>query len=383
MATATAKRSAGKEAQADTAGEALVLDEAIGAAGERFVAPILRPDGTLAPGAECPLDDDALVEALTLMTKSRLFDERAISYQRQGRIGTYAEARGQEAASTGSGLALDPGHDWVVQTYRELPALFRQGMSMLQYWMMLIGHPAGSRFPDDVNVTPLQIELSTQLLHGVGIAWGNRIQGKPGIVLGYIGDGATSEGDFYEAGNLAGVRNAPIVLFCQNNGWAISTARDQQTRAATIAAKAAGWGMPGYVVDGNDVLAVYAVTREAVARARRGDGPTFIEAQTYRVGPHNTSDDHTRYSSAEVRDEWANARDPISRLRTYLDARGLWNDERQQQFAEVTFAEIDSAFKEASSLAGQRNPGMLFDHVYADPPARMQQQRVLWEKRLD
>ena len=380
MVTATTKRgTASAAARSEKTGE-LALEDRVGAGSERFVAPILQADGTLAPGAECPLDDDALIEALTLMTRSRLFDERALSYQRQGRIGTYAEARGQEAASTGSALTLDPSQDWVVQSYREQPALFRQGMSMLQYWLLLIGHPSGGVIPADVNITPMQIELSTQLLHGVGLAWGNRIQRKPGIVIGYIGDGATSEGDFYEAGNLAAVCNAPIVLFCQNNGWAISTPRERQTAASTIAAKSAAWGMPGYVVDGNDVLAVYAVTREAVARARRGDGPTFIEAQTYRLGPHNTSDDHTRYSSADVREQWRLERDPIARLQIYLTDRGVWNDDKQRQLTEATYAEIDSSFKEASSRASQRSPGMLFDHVYANPPARVQRQRELWEK---
>src|SRR5829696_2431881 len=237
MVTATTKRgTASAAARSEKTGE-LALEDRVGAGSERFVAPILQADGTLAPGAECPLDDDALIEALTLMTRSRLFDERALSYQRQGCIGTYAEARRQEAASTGSALTLDPSQDWVVQSYREQPALFRQGMSMLQYWLLLIGHPSGGVIPADVNITPMQIELSTQLLHGVGLAWGNRIQRKPGIVIGYIGDGATSEGDFYEAGNLAAVCNAPIVLFCQNNGWAISTPRERQTAASTIAAK--------------------------------------------------------------------------------------------------------------------------------------------------
>jgi pyruvate dehydrogenase E1 component alpha subunit len=346
----------------------------VGRAGERYVPPILLPDGTLAPGAECPLGDEAVIEALVLMIRSRLVDERGVSFQRQGRIGTFSEARGQEAATAGSALALDPATDWVVQAYRELPALLRQGMSLTQYWMLFIGHPDGWAFPADVNVFPLQIELGTQLPHAVGMAWGLRLQRRPGVVIGYFGDGASSEGDFYEAGNLAGVTEAPVVLFCQNNGWAISTPRQKQTRAETIAAKAAAFGIPGYVVDGNDVMAVYAVTKEAVERARAGGGPTLIEAQTYRLGAHNTADDPTRYSAKEEREDWER-RDPLTRLRAYAINAGLWDKERDEEFAERTYAEIDDAFREAQERAAARTPAMLFDHVYANPPARLERQR--------
>ncbi|HKN39894.1 MAG TPA: thiamine pyrophosphate-dependent enzyme [Acidimicrobiia bacterium] len=341
--------------------------------------PLLLPDGTLAPGAECPLGDEAVIEALVLMIRSRLVDERGVSFQRQGRIGTFSEARGQEAATAGSALALDPATDWVVQAYRELPALLRQGMSLTQYWMLFIGHPDGWAFPADVNVFPLQIELGTQLPHAVGMAWGLRLQRRPGVVIGYFGDGASSEGDFYEAGNLAGVTEAPVVLFCQNNGWAISTPRQKQTRAETIAAKAAAFGIPGYVVDGNDVMAVYAVTKEAVERARAGGGPTLIEAQTYRLGAHNTADDPTRYSAKEEREDWER-RDPLARLRTYAINAGLWDKERDEELAERTYAEIDDAFREAQERSAARTPAMLFDHVYANPPARLERQRRLIEE---
>jgi pyruvate dehydrogenase E1 component alpha subunit len=355
------------------------LEARVGNAGERYVPPILLPDGTLAPGAECPLGDEAVIEALVLMIRSRLVDERGVSFQRQGRIGTFSEARGQEAATVGSALALDPATDWVVQAYRELPALLRQGMSLTQYWMLYIGHPGGWAFPDDVNVFPLQIELGTQLPHAVGMAWGLRLQRRPGVVIGYFGDGASSEGDFYEAGNLAGVTEAPVVLFCQNNGWAISTPRQKQSRAETIAAKAAAFGIPGYVVDGNDVMAVYAVTNEAVERARAGGGSTLIEAQTYRLGAHNTADDPTRYSAKEEWEDWER-RDPLARLRTYAINAGLWDKERDEELAERTYAEIDDAFREAQERAAARTPAMLFDHVYANPPARLERQRRLIEE---
>lgn len=353
----------------------------LGAHGEHVVAPILQADGTLADGATCPMGDAQVVEVLTLMIRSRLIDERGVSYQRQGRIGTFSENRGQEAASAGSAMALDVENDWIVQSYRELPALLRHGMSLQQYWTLFIGHPDGWRFPDHVNIWPLQIELGTQMPHAVGMAWGLRRQGLPGVVVGYLGDGATSEGDFYEAGNLAGLTKAPLVLFVQNNGWAISTPRERQTAATSIAAKAAGWGVPGYIVDGNDVFGVYATMQEAVTRARAGDGPTLIEAQTYRLGAHNTADAPNRYRDDDGVDEWAQA-DPLLRLRTYATSRGLWDDDRDTALTEATYAEIDEAFKAAHEQAKERTPSMLFDHVYADPPPRTVQQREAIEREV-
>lgn len=313
------------------------------------------------------------------MTYSRLVDERGVSYQRQGRIGTFAEVRGQEGASAGSALALDPAIDWVAQSYRELPALLHQGLSIVQHWLMYIGHPRGWATPMGVNVLPLQIELAAQIPQAVGLAWGMQLQGKPGAVLAYFGDGASSEGDFYEAANLAGVTTAPVVLFCQNNGWAISTPRGRQTRAATIAAKAAAAGIPGYVVDGNDVMAVYAVTAEAIHAARNGDGPTLIEAQTYRIGAHNTSDDLSRYAPPEQQTLWL-ARDPLDRLRRYLLDADLWDEASDLELRERLLSEIDEAFVEAERVGADRSASMLFDHVYANPPRRLTAQQAQIEK---
>jgi pyruvate dehydrogenase E1 component alpha subunit len=353
----------------------------LGVHGEHLAASILLADGTLADGMTCPMDDDQVVEVLTLMTRSRLIDERGVSYQRQGRIGTFSENRGQEAASAGSAMALTVGDDWIVQSYRELPALLRHGMSLQQYWTLFIGHPDGWRFPDDVNIWPLQIELGTQMPHAVGMAWGLRLQGRSDVVIGYIGDGATSEGDFYEAGNLAGVTKAPVILFVQNNGWAISTPTHRQTAADSIAAKAAGWGVPSHIVDGNDVFAVYATTREAVARARRGEGASLIEARTYRLGAHNTSDAPDRYRDGDGAAEWEQ-NDPLLRLRTYATAQGLWDEDRNAELVRATYSEIDDAFTAAHARAKVRTPSMLFDHVYADPPPRTLRQRKSIEEEV-
>ncbi|MGX1163573.1 pyruvate dehydrogenase E1 component alpha subunit [Arthrobacter sp. SLBN-100] len=362
--------------------DTLADKQRFGGHGENIVAPILQADGTLAAGAECPMDDDQVQEVLSLMIRSRLIDERGVSYQRQGRIGTFSENRGQEGASAGSAMALNAETDWVVQSYRELPVLLRQGMPLEQYWTLFIGHPDGWGFPEGVNVWPLQIELGAQMPHAVGMAWGFKRQQRPGVVVGYIGDGATSEGDFYEAGNLAGVTKAPVVFFVQNNGWAISTPRERQTAASSIAAKAAGWGMPSYIVDGNDVFAVYSVMREAVARARNGEGATLIEAQTYRVGAHNTSDAPSRYRTEDGADAIART-DPLVRLRTYATSLGLWDADRDAALTESTYIEIDEAFKVAHERAKVRTPSMLFDHVYADPPARTIRQRETIEKEFD
>jgi pyruvate dehydrogenase E1 component alpha subunit len=347
--------------------------ETVGPGGERILPSILLPDGSLAAGASSPMSDEQLLEALVLMTRSRLVDERGVSYQRQGRIGTFSEVRGQEAASVGSALALDPAKDWIAQSYRELPALLRYGLSLTTYWTLFIGHPAGWEYPADMRILPLQIELATQLPQATGIAWGLKLKKQPGVVLGYFGDGASSEGDFYEAGNLAGVLDAPLILFCQHNGWAISTPTERQTKVANIAAKAAAFGIPGVVVDGNDVMSVYAATREAVARASSGAGPTLIEAKTYRLGAHNTSDEPRRYRDNVP--EWED-RDPLVRLRRHLESRGLWDEQRDDELRENSLHEIDTAFNEAMTNAAKRSPEMLFDHVYAEPTARMRAQRA-------
>ena len=348
--------------------------ETRGQGGELICETILQDDGSLTPGSSCPFTDDELGEVYRLMLRSRLIDERGVSFQRSGRLGTYAESRGQEGASAGAAMALDPGTDWVVQTYRELPALIRQGMSPVHHWLQYIGHPDGWDFPETVKVTPMQIELATQLVFSVGLAWGMKLKGEQGVVLGCIGDGATSEGDFYEAGNLAGVVGAPLVIFCQNNNWAISTPISRQTRASTIGAKAAAFGIPAYVVDGNDVMGVFATVRDAVERARGGDGPSLIEARTYRMGAHNTSDEPSRYEPADVKESWSR-RDPLTRLKTYLEACSLWSEESEAEFRESVLTEIDDAFRSALDRSAVREPGMLFEHLYKNPPDRVVQQR--------
>jgi pyruvate dehydrogenase E1 component alpha subunit len=335
---------------------------------------MLAGDGTLVAGAEPTLTDDEAAAALRLMLLGRAFDRKAFSLQRQGRFGTYSPVEGQEASIVGSAAALDPARDWVVPQYRELPALLRQGLPLSRYVLYQIGHPDGGYIPEGVNVLPIQISLAAQLPHAVGLAWGLRRQGSDAVVIVYIGDGASSEGDFHEACNLAGVVSAPVIFLLQNNGWAISTPRERQSAAASLASRAIGYGFPGALVDGNDLLAVHATVAGAVERARAGEGPTLVETLTYRIGAHNTSDDPTRYTDPAVLDAWRE-RDPIIRVQRYLTARGRWDDETAERVASEIDAEIAAALEEAWSQR-QAHVGDLLDHVFAADTPRLAEQRV-------
>jgi pyruvate dehydrogenase E1 component alpha subunit len=225
-----------------------------------------------------------------------------------------------------------------------------------------------------VNVLPSQVALAAQLPHATGLAWGLKLQGKDGIVLAYVGDGGSSEGDFHEALNLAGVVQAPIVFFLQNNQWAISTPRRLQSATESFALRGAGYGFPGVEVDGNDVMAVYDVSVEAVERARAGGGPTLIESVTYRMGFHNTTDNPSRYLDQEEYED-ARQRDPIRRVTAYLERLGLWDAERQQELAESVRREVETALERAMAFPGV-TPQQVFDDVYERPPGRFSSQRA-------
>lgn len=335
---------------------------------------VLDLDGSLRPGAAAPLSDDETLTALRWMMLSRSVDARATSLQRQGRMGTFSAVRGQEASVVGSSSALDPSRDWIVPQYRELPAMARHGVPLDQFLLYWMGNPAGGRIPDGVRVLPVQIALAAQLPHATGLAWGLALQQRDDVVMTYFGDGASSEGDFHEALNLAGVVRAPVVFWLQNNGWAISTPRSQQTAAVSFADRAAGYGIAGVVVDGNDLFAVNQAARDAVARARSGGGPTLVESQTYRMGAHNTADDHTRYMHQETLDEWE-VLDPILRVQRYLAARDRWDPATAEALQAEIDAEIDAAVERAEAV-GPADPADVFSHVYADPPARLKAQRL-------
>jgi pyruvate dehydrogenase E1 component alpha subunit len=333
---------------------------------------MLESDGTLVAKAVSPMEDEQVLRALRLMMLSRAFDAKGISLQRQGRFGTFSPVHGQEASVVGSAFALDPSRDWIVPQYRELPALLHQGLPLEQFILYFNGHPAGGRIPDSVRLLPIQISLAAQLPHAVGLAWGLQLQEIDGVVLTYFGDGASSEGDFHEACNLAGVVKAPVVFFLQNNGWAISTPRSRQSAARTFAERAPGYGFNGMVVDGNDLLAVYAVTAVAVERARAGLGPTLIESQTYRLGAHNTADDPTRYVPQETLKAWSD-RDPILRVQRYLASRGGWNDDTASEVNDNISRTIDRALAAARAVPPPTVED-LFEHTYAELTQRQARQ---------
>src|SRR5213083_1227038 len=271
------------------------------------------------------LGEHELLELYRSMVLLRTYDERSVVYHRQGRIGTYAIFWNHEAMQAGSFHALER-EDWIFPSYRESAIGLLRGMpveTVLSWWR---GHPAGWWDPREYGVASIAVPIATHVPHAVGYAWGMKLRGEPACSIAFFGDGATSEGAFHEGANFAAVMRAPVILFCNNNGWAISTPVSAQTRASTLADKALGYGMPGVRVDGGDVLAVYEATRDAVARARAGEGPTLIEAVTYRCAPHATADDPSAYIDPErVAAERRN--ECVGRFERYLRRLGLLGDD--------------------------------------------------------
>lgn len=331
---------------------------------------ILRPDGTLSEDA--PIDVNLTRRLYRAMVEARTYDRKCTALQKQGRLATYAPFLGQEAAQVGSAATLRPD-DWMVATYRDAAAMWMQGYP----WELLVlgrtGDERGGSPPDHVNVLPPSITVGAHMLHAVGLAWAERSQGSDRIAITYFGDGATSEGDFHEAMNFAAVYETATVFVCQNNGYAISMSTQRQTKSETIAAKAIAYGMPSVLVDGNDLLAMYAVTSEAAQRARTGGGPTLIEALTYRIGPHTTNDDPSRYrDSAEETD--ARERDPIERVRRYLADNGAWSQEWQDEIDGQAANELERAVELAEGLDPPAL-GAIFGAMFEDLPATLREQR--------
>ena len=332
---------------------------------------MLKPDGTLQPGMKPPVSDEETVSLFKKMVFIRLADQRALMLQRQGRFGTYAPCWGQEACQVGSASMLRK-EDWIFPAFRELAATLTMGVPLKTFFLYWMGNEMGSRAPEGINVMPVAIPVGTQPLHAVGVAWAAKLKGEKIVTLTYFGDGATSKGDFHEAMNLAGVFKTPTIFFCQNNQFAISVPRKMQTASATIAQKAIAYGFDGIQVDGNDLFAVMAATKEAVEKARSGGGPTFIEGVTFRFGPHTTADDPTKYRTEEEIEPWK-PRDPFVRLRLYLKGKGLWNEEAEERATEEGQKQIDEAVKEAEA-APVPAPEDIFRYVFSEmtPPLKEQ-----------
>ncbi len=326
------------------------------------------------------LSNEDLLAMHCEMIKARTASDRLWSLQRQGRIGTIAPIDGQEATTVGAAQALDPLTDWVLPQYREPLALGRYGPEVLNRFVAwAIGHPDGGHIPEPIRVFPPQISLATQILHAVGLAWAMKLRNERGVVLVFFGDGSSSEGDFYEAGNLAGVLKVPVIFVCANNQWAISTPTTKQTAAASFAAKADAFGIPGVTVDGMDPVAMHEVVQAARDRALDGRGATLIEAVSYRLGAHTTADDPTRYIPAAELEE-ARQRDPIVMFGRQLEDRGLWNSELEHDAHASAEQAIDAAWAFATNLPLRQSD--LFDHVFAQPTQRQRLERASLEAHL-
>src|ERR671936_941870 len=282
---------------------------------------VLDAEGNLDSALDPGLPAAELKHLYRAMLLARRLDERMVRLQRQGRIGTFAPIKGQEAAQLGSVAVLNPT-DWMVPSFRETAAMIHRGWPIERLLAFFAGYLEGGQPGPEQHDLPITIPVATQLPHAVGLAYAAQYRGDDVVVMAYFGDGATSEGDFHEALNFAGVWHVPIVFVCQNNQWAISVPLKKQTHSRTIAEKALAYGFPGIQVDGNDVLAVYAAAREAMDRARNGDGPTLIECVTYRLGVHTTADDPTKYRSDDEVRAWEK-KDPLTRLVPYLERKGV------------------------------------------------------------
>lgn len=347
--------------------------------GEPTLHQILREDGTLA--REEPPGVRGQAQAwYRFMVFCRRFDQKALNLQRQGRLGTYAPFSGQEAAQIGSFAALRRD-DWVFPSYRELAGMMYHGLDPAHALLFSRGHPAAGYMPKELAMFPGQIIIGAQLLHATGAAWACKLRGEDRVAAAFFGDGATSQGDFHEALNFASVFQLPVVFFCQNNQYAISVPVTRQMATPTVAQKAIAYQIEGIRVDGNDIFAVYDAMRYAVKHARSGGGPVLIEAVTYRLGPHTTSDDPTRYRDPEVHDAWARAKDPLLRLRRWLERQGLWDEDQERAWT----AEVDTRLAEATERMEQTpmpDPASVFDHVYAQmPPALRRQKQELTDLR--
>ncbi|SDL88225.1 pyruvate dehydrogenase E1 component alpha subunit [Halogranum gelatinilyticum] len=319
--------------------------------------------------------DDELVEMYRAMRLARHFDKRAVSLQRQGRMGTYPPLSGQEGAQIGSVMALDDD-DWMFPSYREHGGAVVRGVPLTQTLLYWMGHEDGNRMAEGVNVFPVAVPISTQILHATGAAWASKLKGNDDeAFICYFGDGGTSEGDFHEGLNFAGVFDTPNVFFCNNNQWAISVPRERQTASKTIAQKAHAYGFEGVQVDGMDPLAVYKVTREAVEKAKNpGDRrrPTLIEAVQYRFGAHTTADDPTVYRDSDEVEKWK-AKDPIPRLETFLRETGRLDDESVDAVTQSVEDQVADAIAEAESVP-RPEPSEMFEHVYSEMPDHLREQ---------
>ncbi|MDP8239786.1 MAG: pyruvate dehydrogenase (acetyl-transferring) E1 component subunit alpha [Candidatus Hatepunaea meridiana] len=325
---------------------------------------ILDENGKVDKKLEPKIPEEDLISMYRWMVLAREFDERMLKLQRQGRIGTFGPSIGQEAAHCVPACLMNE-KDWMVGAFREVGARLIRGETMEQSLYFYNGYEEGSEKPKGSNILPVSIIVGAQTLHAVGVGYSLKYRNvKDAAVVTFFGDGATSEGDFHEAMNFAGVWQAPVVFICQNNQWAISLPRHKQTRSVTIAQKGIAYDVPGIQVDGNDPLAMYVAAKEALERARNGGGPTLIEAVTFRMMMHTTADDPTKYRTDKEVEGWK-PKDPLIRMKKYLEYKDIWNDAMEEEMRSEVRKEIDKAVKNFEAKTGF-DSSILFDHTYGD-----------------
>ncbi|MFD1334532.1 pyruvate dehydrogenase (acetyl-transferring) E1 component subunit alpha [Oceanobacillus iheyensis] len=309
----------------------------------------------------------------------RAFDQKAINLQRQGRIGTYPGFEGQEGAQVGSALALDED-DWMLPTYRDHAAsiTFGKSYTILSSWN---GRVEGNLPPEGKNILPPSVPIATQLPLAAGIAMANKYKNSSQAVIAYFGDGATSEGDFHEGLNFASVFQAPVVFFNQNNQYAISTPISRQMNSETIVQKSVAYEIPGIRIDGNDIFAAYFETKKALERARNGEGPSLIEAVTWRYGAHTTADDPTKYRNQKEENEKHRQNDPITRLELFMKAYGFWDEAVVEQLKEEVKEEIDGAVKDLETMP-PADVNDIYDYMFEKPTWTIEQQKEEYIKHL-
>lgn len=341
---------------------------------------ILNEDGKIVNKDDMPdLSDEELKELMKRMVYTRILDQRSIALNRQGRLGFYAPTAGQEASQLGSQFALEQ-EDFLLPGYRDVPQLIWQGLPLYQAFLFSRGHFHGNQMPENVHALSPQIIIGAQYVQAAGVGLGLRMRGKKNVAVTYTGDGGTSQGDFYEGLNFAGAFNANVIFIVQNNGFAISVPREKQTKAKTLAQKAVAAGIEGIQVDGMDVLAVYAATKDARERAINGEGPTMIETLTYRYGPHTMAgDDPTRYRSADLDTEWEK-KDPLVRFRKFLESKKLWSEEEENEVIEKAKEEIKEAIKQADKYPKQKVTDLI-EHMYEELPVNLQEQMEEYKEK--
>lgn len=341
---------------------------------------VLDAQGQLDAALDPKMTDAQLLETYRWMVLAREADQRMLKLQRQGRIGTFPLCTGQEAASVAPALAMRDG-DWFVGAFRELGGRLVRGESLLDYMLYYNGLEEGNGTDVDKRVMPIAVIVASQLMHAVGLGQAMRYKKQDSAVVVFVGDGGTSEGDFHEALNFAALWNSPVVFIVQNNQWAISVPRSKQTKSKTIAQKAIAYDMPGIQVDGNDALAMYRATSEALERARKGEGPTLIEAVTYRLMQHTTADDPTKYRSDDEVEAWKD-KDPLLRFRSHLQNLKLWDADKEQALRAECKQDIDATVQQLEAYVMQK-PDAPFDHVWGEQNPDIEAQRQEFLTRIE